>query len=328
MGVRGLRLGALSAVLAMSIASGTAAARQPAFRDAVPTHPLWDRPADLGSRDLFNGPWGPEHAPDPRATYTFISRKHHGTNPGVVVRDPLGRTWHVKQAPHTDQGDEGPVEVVLSRVLSAAGYHQPPVYFLPAFRMTDARGTHLEPGGRFRLDEPSLHARGTWAWEKNPFIDTTPYRGLLVILLVFNSWDLKDSNNTLYDVQQNGGVDQWYVVRDLGGALGESGHLRPKRNNIEKFERYSFITGVKDGVVEFAFNGKQSNLIRHRITVEDMQWACNLLGGLSNRQWHDAFRAAGYLPSESARFIQKLQANIVQGQRLADVAWQSKQGRR
>jgi hypothetical protein len=45
----------------------------------------------------------------------------------LTVRDPQGREWHVKQPPHTEQSAEGPVEIVLSRVLSAVGCHQPPV---------------------------------------------------------------------------------------------------------------------------------------------------------------------------------------------------------
>src|ERR1700758_207295 len=105
----------------------------------APLAELWEHPESIAARDLFDGPWGIEHAPDPNATYTLIERKQHGTNPGVTVRDLLGREWHVKQPPHTDQGAEGPIEVVLSRVLSAVGYHQPPVYFLPSLTVTDAK---------------------------------------------------------------------------------------------------------------------------------------------------------------------------------------------
>jgi hypothetical protein len=124
----------------------------------APLAELWQSPAAPGAqpiaaRDLFNGPWGAERAPDPRAVYTFVERKQQGTNPGITVLDPNGREWHVKQPPNTDQGAEGPVEVALSRVLSAVGYHQPPVYFLPSVTVKDASGTHVEPGGRFRLTE-------------------------------------------------------------------------------------------------------------------------------------------------------------------------------
>ena len=34
-----------------------------------------------------------------------------------------------------------------------------------------------------------------------PFVGTRPFQGLLVILLTFNSFDLKNSNNTFYDVR-------------------------------------------------------------------------------------------------------------------------------
>jgi hypothetical protein len=141
------------------------------------------------------------------------------------VRDPRGRVWHVKQPIEGRRGDEGPVEVTVSRVLSAVGFHQPPVYFLPSFTMTDSHGTHLEAGGRFRLDEPSLKARGNWRFQENPFVGMREYRGLLVILFMFNSFDLRSSNNTLYEVHRGGRVEPWYVVRDLGGSLGSSARL-------------------------------------------------------------------------------------------------------
>src|ERR1700678_2759586 len=61
----------------------------------APLAELWQRPDDLARRDLFYGPGGPGDAPDAQATYTFVERKQHGTNPGLTVRDPLGREWHV-----------------------------------------------------------------------------------------------------------------------------------------------------------------------------------------------------------------------------------------
>jgi hypothetical protein len=287
-------------------------------RDVEPMTALWEAPADLAGQDLFNGPWGSRHAPDPDAVYTFIRPKKGGANPGVVVSDPLGHTWNVKQARHRDHGDEPPVEVTLSRILSAVGYHQPPVYYLPSFRMTDGSRTHVEPAGRFRLADPSLEDLGEWEWQRNPFVGTRPFRGLLVILLVFNSFDLKDSNNTIYEVQQGERSERWYVVRDLGGALGEKGRwFGGTRNNIEKFEGSRLFRGVRDGRVELSLRGKQKNLTREGITVADVQWATALLGGLSDRQWDDAFRAGGYEPDLRARFIRKIQATIAEGQRLA-----------
>jgi hypothetical protein len=283
----------------------------------APMAQLWEKPLDLEARDLYHGPWGAERAPDPDAVYTFAAKKQHGTNPGVTVTDPAGREWSVKQAPHNNQGSEAPVEVVLSRILSAVGYHQPPVYFLPSFTITDAAGTHIEPGGRFRLKTSQLEKRGDWSWQQNPFVGTRPYQGLLVILLMFDSSDLKNVNNTLYDVRSPGEAPRvWYVVRDLGTALGETGRLAPKRNDVQLFEDQRFINGVRDGYVEFHYHGWHQELLQQRITPDDVQWASDLLTGLSPQQWSDAFRAGGYAPEEAQRFIRRILAKVAEGERL------------
>jgi hypothetical protein len=284
---------------------------------AAPMEALWEPPADLARADLFNGPWAGEFAPDPGATYVFLRPKTTGANPGAVVVDARGRTWHVKQPGPGARGEEGPAEVVLSRVLSAIGYHQPPVYYLPSFTMTDTAGTRREKGGRFRIDHPSVRDQGSSSWSRNPFLGTRPLQGLLVILQVFNSWDLKDSNNSLYEVDRGSRTDRWYVVRDLGGALGESGRISARRNNIDLFERHRFITDVEDGFVRFAYSGWRSDLFRGRITVDDVRWAMALMDRLSEKQWHDAFRAGGYEQPIAERFIQKIRANILAGQRWA-----------
>ena len=292
----------------------------------APLAELWQRPGDLADRNLFDGPWGGERAPDPDAVYTFEQRKQQGTNPGVTVEDPNGREWHVKQPPHSDQGAEGPIEVTLSRVLSAVGYHQPPVYFLPAFSMKDAKGVHAEPGGRFRLTEKSIEHIGAWSWQRNPFVGMRPYQGLLVILMMFNSSDIKNENNALYEVKHHGGkAEQWYVVRDLGTALGETGRLAPQRGDPDIFEREPFITGVKDGFVQFNYHGWHQELLKG-ISPDDVAWASELLGRLSDRQWSDAFRAGGYTPALADRFIGRLHQKIAEGCQLGECARSSGAG--
>jgi len=283
----------------------------------VPIGELWQEPADLATRDLYFGPWGAEHAPDPDVHYTFVLRKEQGTNPGLTVRDPRGREWHVKQPPHNDQGAEGPIEVTFSRVLSAIGYHQPPVYFVPWLNVNEGRGDGREPGGRFRLTEKSIRHLGDWSFEQNPFVGSRPLQGLLVILLMFNSSDLKTQNNALYEVKGGGPIPQWYVVRDLGTALGETGRLAPQRGDPAIFEREAFTTGLKDGFVTFNYHGGHPELFR-RIAPEDVVWACELLGRLTDRQWSDAFRAGGYPPALADRFIRRLHQKIAEGQQLRE----------
>ena len=305
----------LAVTIAASALRCAGAVRPTSPPHAIPMTAWWEQPDNLAARDLFHGPWGAAYAPDPAAQYTFVRPKTGGFNPGVVVRDPQGREWHVKQ-PRLSHGDEGPAEVVLSRVLSALGYHQPPVYYLPSFTMRDKSGVHAERGGRFRLDEPSMKDMGEWSWQQNPFVGQRPYQGLLVILLMFNSSDLKNSNNTLYQVQRGGRTTDWYVVRDLGDALGKTGRFAPIRNNLEIFARTRFITGVSGGFAQFDYSGLHGELVNDRISPADVAWASALIGGLSERQWQDAFRAGGYPPNVARQFISILRTRVADAQRI------------
>jgi hypothetical protein len=272
---------------------------------------LWESPADIATRNLLSGPWGSDHAPEADDDYTFLRKKRHGANPGLTVNDSQGREWHVKQ------GVESQPEVVLSHVLSAVGYHQPPVYYLQSFTVVDESGRHTEPGGRFRLHDSWLKNRGEWSWDQNPFVGTPPYQGLLVILVMFNSVDLKNENNTLYEVKtRRDEAVSWFVVRDLGSSLGEVGRFNPKENKPDAFEQHGFITGTSGGFVTFDYHAVHRDLVEHRIRPDDVVWASRLLAELTDDQWQDAFRGAGYAPTVANRFIRRLGQKIEEGQRL------------
>src|SRR4030095_5831319 len=106
-----------------------------------------------------------------------------------------------------------------------------------------------------RLDE-------YWWWEQNPFVGTHELSGLLVILLMFNSTDLKNDNNSFYTFEEPvEGATRWFVVRDLGAALGESGKLYPNRNCLQCFERHGFIPAVKDDNIEFDYSERHREFI-------------------------------------------------------------------
>ena len=273
---------------------------------------LWQRPANLQSRDLFYGPWGREHAPAPADTYRLVERKHTGVNPGLTVLDSRGREWSVKQPPPGNFDSEVATEIAVSRILGAVGYHQTPIYLLPTFTLKDDWGTRTEIGGRFRLKHETLKSKGDWSWQENPFIGTRPYQGLLAMLMMLNSSDLKNSNNSVYEYRNGGVVEQRYIVRDLGAALGDLNRFAPRKGHPDAFERQPFIVGVKSGYVEFGYNGLYKSLVRDRITPADMAWASDLLGQLSDRQWQDAFRAGGFESAVADRFIRKLRQKIQQ----------------
>jgi hypothetical protein len=310
-------------ILALSLTAGACAGVKRPVAQTAPAPAgasLWVEPANLAAADLFNGPWGADDAPKPDGVYTLIERKHTGVNLGLTVEDEHGREWSVKQPFPGGLDSEAPVEVVVSRLLSAVGYHQPPVYYLPAFTVKDDFGRHVEVGGRFRLKAKTLKETGVWRWEDNPFVGSRPYQGLIVLLMMFNSTDLKNTNNSLYEHRDGDLVKQWYLTRDLGAAFGDFNAISPRKNHVESFEQVPFLLGVDNGYVQFAYASWYKNLVRDRITPEEVAWASNLLGRLSNEQWQDAFRAGGYQPAVAGRFIAKLREKIEQGRSLGQRA--------
>ncbi len=271
---------------------------------------LWSAPADVAAQDMVYGPWGKAYAPDATKPFIYRHPKTHGVSPGIDVKDEEGREWSAKF------GDEGHVEVVLSRVLSAVGYHQPPVYYVEHFKVTDDKGTHDQGGARFRPKLKELKEHGEWAWQQNPFVGTKPYQGLLVIMMLFDSTDLKNSNNTLYEFKDRDRHEQWYVVRDLGSALGETGRLDPKRNDPDIFEKHKFISAVHAQFVEFSYHGYHQELYTDRITPDEVRWACELVARLTDTQWHSLFSASGYEPDAADKFIAALEKRIDEGRHI------------
>ena len=276
---------------------------------------FWDPPQEVAAQDMTYGPWGRRYAPDAGTPFIYKHAKTHGVSPGFDAKDVKGVEWSVKF------GDEGHVEVLLSRVLSALGYHQPPVYYVPHFKITDDKGTHDQGGARFRPKIKELKDLGEWSWQRNPFVGTQPYQGLLVVLMLFDSTDLKNDNNSLYEFTGRGGErERWYAVRDLGSALGETARLDPKRNDPDIFARHKFISAVHDRFVEFSYHGFHQELYKDRITPEDVRWACDLAGRLTDQQWREAFAAAGYEQPAADQFRTAIERRIDEGRYIGSAA--------
>jgi hypothetical protein len=275
---------------------------------------------DPGSspRDAFYGVGGRKYAPDPEAHYKMKGKDELGFSVSYDVVGPDGVEWSAKI------GAEAQTETVMSRVLWALGYHQPPIYYLPSWNLiSEGGGSKKESEARFRPKLDQLDRKDEfWKWADNPYVGTRPFAGLFVILLMFNSTDLKDDNNSIYEVKTPipaaaPNVRRWFVVRDLGAALGETGKLFPKRNWIEGFEKEGFIKRVADGRIEFAFTGRHQELLE-MITPADLRWAATRLQRLSDDQWADAFRAANYGDAIRDRYRRRIQQKIDQAIAIAN----------
>jgi hypothetical protein len=138
-----------------------------------------------------------------------------------------------------------------------------------------------------------------------------------VLMMILNSTDLKNENNTLYEVvgRPLEKASQWYVVKDLGASLGETGRMDPRRGYIDGFEREPFTVGVENGRVRFGFRGRHQELIAN-ITMEDVRWTCSRLQKITDRQWIDAFRAGNFSEDLTRRYVTRIQQKITQGLEL------------
>lgn len=286
-----------------------AAAPQDAERTTkIPMAALWVEPEP--GRDLLNGPGGRRLAPDPSARYRILERKDEGFSRGYTVADPGGRTWKVKFQP------EAQTEVVASRIFWAVGYHQPPVYYLERWTATGAEDPNPQGAARFREEKPAfrdLTEDGHWAYDDNPFVGSTQLKGMLVLHVLLGNSDLKPEQNMVYTLRgRDGNAERWYVARDLGQTLGKTGVIKAPRNDIEVFEKTKFITGVDQGTVMFEYSGRHGQLLQ-QITTRDVRWISERLARLRDQDWRAAFRAGGYSPELTDRFVRKIKERIAEG---------------
>jgi hypothetical protein len=260
----------------------------------------------------------------PNGTYEFVAFKTTGTNPGYDVKDATGRLWSVKL------GIEAQSEVTASRILWAMGFPQPATYFLEQFTLTGA-DAGVKSHARFRTDLPRWRSAAEWSWQENPFTDSPQFRGLIVAQLVLNNWDLKTSNNRVYEATDAAAVPRrQFMVRDVGSSLGHSRQFRlfamlgtrgaqGSKNDVDDFEQQGFIEKVEGNKVRFDYRGMNQPLV-DSVTVADVIWACEQLAKIPDGQWQAAFKAGWYPPEHADRYIRKIKEKITQGLALKATA--------
>jgi hypothetical protein len=312
----------LSLILPLAVLVASCAGRTPKTTAADPARidvsQLWVDPRDIETRDLFHGAGGAALAPNPSIAYQLVAVDDSGYSPGYEVRDRQGTEWSVKL------GIEAQPEIVASRVLWAIGFHQPPTYLLTDWQLEDKQGGP-QAVARFRRESEDRKVVSDWSWYENPFVTTKPFRGLVVANLILNNWDLKTSNNKVYTIAARGKEPRrLYVVRDLGASLGKTtfpailqwtpfrAMAQGSRNDIDDFEQQGFVKGVEGQRVKFHYRGTNGALVE-TLTVDDVVWTCRMMARLSDRQWADAFRAAGYDRAVGQRYAAKLKTKIREG---------------
>lgn len=312
---------------AASLSTRHAETDTPASRAANARAVIWRNPGPIASLNLLYGAGGKTHAPDSRGTFTFIKEDPLATSPKFDVMDANGVEWKVKL------GEEPQSETSAARFLWAAGYFVDEDYYLPEFTVTGLpklrRGEEFVGrsgtvrGARLERKLAGVEKHGTWDWFDNPFSNQRELNGLRIMMALLNNWDLKDVNNSIYEIRGQ----RRYVVTDLGASFGNTGNsLTRSKSAPQEYADSKFVEKATSTSVDFALHSRPFFLtavdvpnyqmrtrleaIARNIPRADARWLGRRLSLLSERQVGDGFRAGGYTPDEVAVYTQALRTRI------------------
>lgn len=263
---------------------------------------FWRAPSDIESRNLLLGAGGGEMKPD-ISRLTFIEEKKGGYSTKYRVRDAKGNEWIAKL------GKEAQPDTAANRLLWALGYETEIAYLVPKVTI---EGKGEFENVRLEARPANVKRAGNWMWENNPFKDTPEFRGLKILMVMINNWDMKDDNNEILAMRSNatGEGELRYIISDLGGSFGKTGGFFSRsRNKPSDYVKADFIKKVNGDVIDFNYGGKNQKLFEN-ITVADARWLSKWLKRLSDKQIKDAFRAANYSAEEVDLLAEALKERI------------------
>jgi hypothetical protein len=291
-------------------------------------HRIWREPSSADANDLRFGPGGPDGAPAP--PFRFVEEHLAGSQPCVAVRDARERLWRVKW------GHEARPEAFAVRVAWACGYFAEVTHFVPAGTITGVgelsrARTCIDEEGRFSDARFELEDRGvrmlfnehSWAWNDNPFLGTKQLSGLKIVNMLLSNWDTKDrrdvargSNTAIFELRTAWGREARYLITDWGGAMGKWGTnvVARGRWDPDGFEAQTaeFVVGVRDGWVNFGYQGQRTAEIGRDISVEHVEWFYKYARRLREAALRQALLACGATEDEAVTFARSLVTRIRQ----------------
>ena len=292
----------------------------------VPVSTLWNDRGDVASLDTKYGAGGKEH--EPSGKFTFIEEDEKGGSPKFIVTDEQGVKWKAKL------GDEARSETAASRLLWALGYFTDEDYYMPTLPVENLprlkRGDNfVEPGGVVRGVRLERKPKGekraaNWSWFKNPLAGTQEMDGLRVMMAMMNNWDLKEVNNSIYEVKGEG---LRYVVSDLGATFGQTGNVATRsKDNLGDYSGTKFIQKIGPDYVDFYFNSRPPAYAvldvpyyKERTHMQDIakhiprahaKWIGEQLARLSDDQLRACFVGGGYAPVEAELIVSMMKLRI------------------
>jgi hypothetical protein len=289
--------------------------------DSKPQPVLWKDPGNIAARDLFWGSGSAAAAPQP--PFTFVKEDTGGTKPKVHVTDARGVTWSVKFAGDSPSQNEVHAEVAASRLTWALGYLVEENYYVPEGKIDQISNltkatAHIAPDGTFRtarFEKRPAHIVRTgkaWTFDRNPFVGTKELSGLKILTTLIGNWDARASNSEVLQMTlPGGGVEDWYVLTDLGSTFGQMG----LPTSLSKHNRWSVDDYRDQKLVDFAKRDLLRLHYRGGASIQDVpighgRWFADRAAQLTPDQVKLAFKAAGATDGEvegfSAAFLGKI----------------------
>lgn len=292
-------------------------------------HRIWRDPRAVTLTDLQFGPGGKEGAPMP--PFTFVQEQLEGSQPCVAVRDARSRLWRVKW------GHEVRPESFAVRFAHACGYFAEVTHYIDegtieaATSLTRARAC-IDDDGRFRearfeLEDPTvrmLFGEHSWSWDDNPFLGTPQLSGLKIVVMLLSNWDTKDrrdvgrgSNTAIFEHRVRPfGREARYLITDWGGAMGKWGANIVSRGRWDPdgFEAQTphFVTGVKDGIVQFGYVGQRTADVAYDIPADHVAWFHDIACRLTDEHLRAGLLSSGATEEEATRFASAVRERIRQ----------------
>jgi hypothetical protein len=251
----------------------------------------------------------------PKPPFRFEKEDTSGTNPKIKVIDANGVRWNVKF------DEEVHAEIAASRLVWAFGYNIEESYYVPSAQINSV--TSLSRARRFvgangaiknamfeKRPKNITRRHEPWSWSSNPFSGTREMSGLILLNVLVNNWDAKQTNNgVLGMLDKNGGVNEWYTVCDWGGTFGKYGSVfSHSKWSPNDFEKQSYIEGVSGNMLKLHYSGKMGG--SRSVPLEHARWFAGLANQLTDAQIRQAFEASGASESEVASFSHKIRAKL------------------
>lgn len=291
-------------------------------------HRIWREPSTGDATDLRFGPGGRDGVPAP--PFRFLEEHLTGSQPCVAVRDARDRIWRVKW------GHEARPEAFAVRFAWACGYFAEVTHFVASGTIAGVQALSrarecVDDEGRFSDARFELEDRGvrmlfdehSWAWNDNPFLGTKQLSGLKIVNMLLSNWDTKDrrdvargSNTAIFELRSGWAREARYLIADWGGAMGKWGSNIVARGRWDAagFEAQTpqFVTGVRDGWVNFGYQGQRTAEIARDISVEDVAWFYGYARRLEEPALRQALLVCGATGAEADTFARALVDRIRQ----------------